>query len=73
MAYRECDHLIAPAGEKRVGADDQRAAAARNKVAKAASISRSVLAWRTWIFQPDARPAACTSFEAGSAWRDWSG
>src|SRR5262245_20220651 len=37
------------------------------KVSNAASISRSLLAWRTWSCSPRARAAACRAREKGSA------
>ena len=43
----------------------------RTKVAKAASISRLVLALRTWICSPMARAAASTSLNVVSAFADW--
>ena len=43
------------------GATKSASARSRTRVAKAASISRLVLALRTWICSPRARAAACTS------------
>ena len=54
MARRQRDELIAPADEERIGADERaRRLAVRTSVAKAASISRSVLASRTMHLPPD--------------------
>ena len=43
----------------------------RTKVAKAASISRLVLALRTWICSPMARAAASMSLNVVSVVEDW--
>ena len=69
MARRQIGQLDAPAGEEGVGADEEGVGPLAHKVAKAASISRLVLALRTWICSPMARAAASTSLNVVSVLR----
>ena len=58
MARRQVRELDAPAGEKGVGRDEEGVGPLAHEGAKAASISRLVLALRIWICSPMARAAA---------------
>ena len=60
------DQLDTPAGEKGVGCRRKGVGPLAHKVAKAASISRLVLALRTWICSPMARAAGSTSLNVDS-------
>ena len=53
MARRQRDELLAPAVEERVGATRSASARVATRAAKAASISRSVLALQDMNLQPD--------------------
>jgi hypothetical protein len=53
--------LLAPAGEKRIGADEERTGLQLDERAKAPSISLSVPAFRIISCTPLARAAACKS------------
>ena len=67
MARRQRDELLAPAGEERVAIDDERLRAlVATSVAKAVSISCSLLAFTTWSSSPSLRAASCASRVSGS-------
>src|SRR5215510_2929015 len=65
VARRQVGQLDTPAGEKGV-AGDEKPGFSRTRVAKAASISRLVLALKIWICNPTARAAASTSLNVDS-------
>ena len=73
MARRQDGKLDPPAVEKRVAPTKRASGRSRTKVAKAASISRLVLALRTWICSPMARAAASTSLNVVSAFAALAG
>ena len=60
VTERQCAELFAPANEECVGGDNEAACPQLDQLAKTASKSRSVLAFRTWSCRPRARAAACT-------------
>jgi hypothetical protein len=67
MARGQLQELRAPAAEKRIGADDERTGLSWTRVAKAASISSSVLAFRIGSCTPFVRAASCKSLTRPSA------
>ena len=73
VAERQCGELFAPDGEEAIGADHKRAGPHWTKLAKAESMSRSVLACRTWSSQPEGAAPPPAGLLIGLRHRDWSG
>ena len=69
VARRHVGQLDTPVSEEGVGSTKRASGRSRTKDAKAASISRLVLALRTWICSPIARAADSTSLNVVSAAR----